>query len=110
MFLRNVQRSLQSRTALCMRLQSTNSRPGYQARDEAIDFRPPWVYVASRLMTFTIIPSIVIYSVFFYDFGHRDHVFQPARQWALQQKAAFMTLSPDEERILDANRSKSETS
>ncbi|KAF5360946.1 hypothetical protein D9756_004805 [Leucocoprinus leucothites] len=105
-FQRNTGRSV----GLNVRPQSTNSRPGYQPQDEAIDFRPPWVYVGSRLLTFTIIPGIVFYSVFIYDFGERDHVFQPVRRWALEQKAAFLTLSPDEERILNANETKSETS
>ncbi|KAJ3568752.1 hypothetical protein NP233_g5508 [Leucocoprinus birnbaumii] len=114
MLLRNLQKLVQRNArwngSVNIRSQSTNSRPGYQGHDEPADFRPPWVYVTSRLLTFTIIPGIIFYSVFFYDFGDRDHVFQPARRWALEQKAAFLTLSPDEERILNANKTKSETS
>ncbi|PFH53896.1 hypothetical protein AMATHDRAFT_113900, partial [Amanita thiersii Skay4041] len=64
------------------------------------DFRPPWVYTTSRLLSYTIIPSIVVYSVFWHDFGDREHVFQPARRWLARQKAAFFTLSPDEQELL----------
>jgi len=62
------------------------------------DPRPPWVYVGTRLISLVIIPgrqpsckisafllilfqliAVGVYSVFFYDFGERDHVFQPVR-------------------------------
>ncbi|KAF9454795.1 hypothetical protein P691DRAFT_770316 [Macrolepiota fuliginosa MF-IS2] len=110
MLLRNTQLLLRRNNVFRARFQSTNTGPEHQAHDEAIDFRPPWVYAASRMMIFTIVPSIVVYSVFFYDFGDKDHVFRPARRWALKQKAAFLTLSPDEERMLKADKTKSETS
>ncbi|KDR82674.1 hypothetical protein GALMADRAFT_220663 [Galerina marginata CBS 339.88] len=41
------------------------------------DFRPPWVYVGTRLISFAIIPAVGFYAVFFYDFGNHEHVFQP---------------------------------
>ncbi|KAF7768137.1 hypothetical protein Agabi119p4_7380 [Agaricus bisporus var. burnettii] len=84
------------------RWQSTNSSSG---RDEDSDFRPSWVYVTSRLVNFTVIPCVMLYSVFFYDFGDKDHVFKPVRRWAQEQKAAFLTLSPDEKRVLETNTS-----
>ena len=59
------------------------------------DFRPPWVYLGSRLISFLVIPStfsarygmcltsrelrnegVAFYAVFFYDFGDHEHVFQ----------------------------------
>ncbi|KAF8967052.1 hypothetical protein BDZ97DRAFT_1804940 [Flammula alnicola] len=41
------------------------------------DFRPPWVYIGTRLISFAVIPAVGLYSVFFYDFGDHEHVFQP---------------------------------
>lgn len=113
MLSRNTWRLLQQsgrRTSTSTRFKNTSTKQEYQDQDEAIDFRPPWVYVGSRLMTFVMIPGILFYSIFFYDFGDRDHVFQPARRWALKQKATFLTLSPDEEHILNGNKPKPETS
>ncbi|EDR13719.1 uncharacterized protein LACBIDRAFT_309004 [Laccaria bicolor S238N-H82] len=46
-------------------------------KPEGEDFRPPWVYLMSRLVSLTVIPAVAFYSVFFYDFGDREHVFQP---------------------------------
>jgi len=62
------------------------------------DPRPPWVYVGTRLISLAVIPgmqplckiyafllilfqliAVGVYSVFFYDFGERDHAFQPVR-------------------------------
>ncbi|KAF8237178.1 hypothetical protein L208DRAFT_1212370, partial [Tricholoma matsutake] len=71
-------------------------------RDDG-DFRPPWLYNTSRLLSYTLIPSVAIYGIFFHDFGEREHVFQPARRWVAKQKAAFFTLSPEEQKILQVD-------
>ncbi|KAH0586092.1 hypothetical protein H2248_007363 [Termitomyces sp. 'cryptogamus'] len=47
-----------------------------------------------------MIPGIVFYAVFFYDFGDHEHVFQAPRRWAARKKAEFMTLSPEEKTII----------
>ncbi|KAF8742610.1 hypothetical protein AX14_003243 [Amanita brunnescens Koide BX004] len=69
-------------------------------RTQVEDPRPPWVYVMSRLLSFTLIPTIAMYSVFFYDFGDREHVFQPVRRWTRRQ---FFNLAPEEQRLLNAS-------
>ncbi|KIL67891.1 hypothetical protein M378DRAFT_72800 [Amanita muscaria Koide BX008] len=84
------------------RTYSANVRPTPPKKDD--DFRPPWVYTFSRLLSYTMIPAAVMYSVLFYDFGDRDHVFQPARRWVAQQKIAFLTLSPEEQQLADTSR------
>jgi hypothetical protein len=66
-------------------------------RDDERDFRPPWLYTMSRLLSYTMIPckhschvivsselenknlAAAIYGIFFHDFGEREHVFQPVR-------------------------------
>ncbi|CAA7261408.1 unnamed protein product [Cyclocybe aegerita] len=68
------------------------------------DFRPPWVYVGTRLISLAVIPSIAVYSIFFYDFGEREHVFQPVRRWAADSVNSFFTLSPAEEKLLKQER------
>ncbi|TFK40660.1 hypothetical protein BDQ12DRAFT_679827 [Crucibulum laeve] len=85
------------------RLYATKTHRLPKVEEAGADFRPPWVYVTSRLLSFTVIPAVAFYAIFFYDFGDHDHVFQPARRWAVAQKAAFFTLSPAEERILKVN-------
>ncbi|KIK03344.1 hypothetical protein K443DRAFT_676829 [Laccaria amethystina LaAM-08-1] len=72
-------------------------------KPEGEDFRPPWVYLMSRLVSFTVIPAVAFYSVFFYDFGDREHVFQPARRWAARLHTSFVTLSPAEEGLIKAD-------
>ncbi|KAH9480533.1 hypothetical protein JR316_0007133 [Psilocybe cubensis] len=64
------------------------------------DFRPPWVYVGSGLVSWAVIPGIVLYSVFLYDFGDQEHVFQAPRRWARRKINSFFTLSPAEEKLL----------
>ncbi|KAI0304465.1 hypothetical protein B0F90DRAFT_1815790 [Multifurca ochricompacta] len=56
----------------------TQKAPG-KARWEDIpsDPRPPWVYSTSAGLRLVLIPSILIYAVFFADFGDREHVFMP---------------------------------
>ncbi|OBZ71451.1 hypothetical protein A0H81_08384 [Grifola frondosa] len=72
------------------------------------DFRPPWVYRAIRIANFVAIPSAILYSVFFADFGDHEHVFSPARRWMDAQRAAFFSLSPAERRVAGANENPSE--
>ncbi|KAJ8503491.1 hypothetical protein ONZ45_g10810 [Pleurotus djamor] len=96
-----------SRTvARAMSVHDVKKMPKFDEHTEYPDFRPPWVYTGSRLITYVLVPYVVFYSVFVYDFGDREHVFQPARRWAARQKAAFFTPSAEESRILDAERSK----
>ncbi|KAF9561357.1 hypothetical protein CPC08DRAFT_707492 [Agrocybe pediades] len=64
------------------------------------DPRPPWVYTGTRLMSFVIIPAVGLYSVFFYDFGDHEHVFQPPRRWAKSLINEAFTLSSAEEKLL----------
>ncbi|KAF9464164.1 hypothetical protein BDZ94DRAFT_1308181 [Collybia nuda] len=74
------------------------------------DFRPPWVYTMSRLLSYTMIPAVAAYAIFVYDFGERDHVFRPARRWVAEQKATFFTLSPAEQQLLNVEKSNIGTS
>ncbi|KAI0055600.1 hypothetical protein BV25DRAFT_1779273, partial [Artomyces pyxidatus] len=60
------------------------------------DPRPPWVYTASTSLRLVLIPSALLYAIFFADFGDKEHVFMPPRRWLERQKAAFFTLTPDE--------------
>ncbi|KAK0188077.1 hypothetical protein F5146DRAFT_1141532 [Armillaria mellea] len=46
------------------------------------------------------LPSIALYGVFIYDFGDREHVFQPPRRWLLKQKESLFTLTPEEEKLI----------
>ncbi|KAH7921779.1 hypothetical protein BV22DRAFT_1121940 [Leucogyrophana mollusca] len=72
-------------------------------RDDNSDFRPPWVYTTSHVLTYTLIPTALVYCVFLADWGDREHVFMPARRWVAQYKASFFSLSPDEAALVRAN-------
>ncbi|RDB17804.1 hypothetical protein Hypma_000676 [Hypsizygus marmoreus] len=74
------------------------------------DFRPPWFYTLTRVLSWTVIPSVVLYGTFVHDFGEQDHVFRPAREWAERQKASFFTLSPEEQKIVAVEPPSPETS
>ncbi|KAI0041980.1 hypothetical protein FA95DRAFT_1610559 [Auriscalpium vulgare] len=63
------------------------------------DPRPPWVYTASLGLRLVLVPSALLYAVFFADFGENEHVFMPPRRWLERQKAAFFTLSPAEKAL-----------
>jgi len=41
------------------RFKGTNTKQEY-SQDEAIDFRPPWMYVGSRFMTLIMIPGAFV--------------------------------------------------
>ncbi|KAF9534481.1 hypothetical protein CPB83DRAFT_889464 [Crepidotus variabilis] len=64
------------------------------------DFRPPWVYVGTRLISFVVIPAVGLYSVFLYDFGTQNHVFTPVRRWTANAFSSFFTLSSEEKKLL----------
>ncbi|KAF9267314.1 hypothetical protein L218DRAFT_894458 [Marasmius fiardii PR-910] len=70
------------------------------AEEPNTDFRPPWVYQTSRLVSYLVIPGIAFYSVLIHDFGDHEHVFQPIRRWVARQKASFFSLSAEEEKLL----------
>lgn len=77
---------------------STNTQN--QSSGEGKDFRPPWVYTASHILTYSLIPSVGLYCVFMADWGGReDHVFMPPRRWFARQKATFFSLSPAEQEL-----------
>ncbi|KAK0201768.1 hypothetical protein DFS33DRAFT_1018659 [Desarmillaria ectypa] len=70
---------------------------------ELADFRPPWVYTGSKLLTYLVVPAIALYGIFIYDFGDREHVFQPPRRWLLRQKESFFTLTPEEQKLIKSS-------
>jgi len=77
---------------------STNT--SNQPNGEGKDFRPPWVYTASHILTYSLIPFVGLYCVFIADWGSReDHVFMPPRRWIARQKATFFSLSPAEQEL-----------
>ncbi|KAG0701397.1 hypothetical protein DFH29DRAFT_773339, partial [Suillus ampliporus] len=65
------------------------------------DFRPPWVYSASHILTYTLIPTAIVYCVFLADWGEREHVFSPVRRWTMKYKESFFSLSPDEASLIE---------
>ncbi|KAF8976946.1 hypothetical protein BDQ17DRAFT_164626 [Cyathus striatus] len=71
-----------------------------KANEEDKDFRPPWVYTASRLTNFVLIPATFLYAAFVYDWGEHDHVFQPFRRWAMEQKQTYFVGAPSETLVL----------
>ncbi|KAG1885058.1 hypothetical protein F4604DRAFT_1729326 [Suillus subluteus] len=68
------------------------------------DFRPPWVYSASHILTYTLIPTAIVYCVFLADWGEREHVFSPVRRWTLKYKESFLSLSPDEASLIEESQ------
>ncbi|KAH9891659.1 hypothetical protein C8Q73DRAFT_82072 [Cubamyces lactineus] len=58
-----------------------------------------WVSRASRISNFMVIPAVILYAVFVADFGDHEHVFQPPRRWLAAQKAAFFSLTPEEQQL-----------
>ncbi|KAH6912793.1 hypothetical protein BKA70DRAFT_1422359 [Coprinopsis sp. MPI-PUGE-AT-0042] len=75
--------------------------PGSEPKPEPEDFRPPWVYASSRFGSVVVIPATMLYGIFLYDWGDREHVFMPARRWLARLKQQYMTLTPEEERMLN---------
>ncbi|TBU28615.1 hypothetical protein BD311DRAFT_722161 [Dichomitus squalens] len=68
-----------------------------------------WVAPVSRIANFLIVPTAILYAVFFADFGDHEHVFSPPRRWLEAQKAAFFSLSPEEQKLVGADTTKPET-
>ncbi|KAJ7600842.1 hypothetical protein C8J56DRAFT_911423 [Mycena floridula] len=101
-------RKLLQQSAVFRRHVGTETKPPTPPTEKLDDFRPPWVYMTTRLLSYTLIPSVAIYGVFFWDFGEHDHVFVPVRVWAAKQRALLFSLSSEEEELL--NRSKLESS
>jgi len=83
--------------------------PPKKMTDGGDDFRPPWVYAASRLFIYGIIPVVGFYSIFFYDFGKSEHVFQPVRRWGANIMNKLFTLSSAEERLLHDSQASKDT-
>ncbi|KAL7279940.1 hypothetical protein ACG7TL_006351 [Trametes sanguinea] len=79
---------------------ASNSNPWPSVQDAPAD-KPirTWVARASRISNFMVIPAVILYAVFVADFGDHEHVFQPPRRWLAAQKAAFFSLSPEEQRL-----------
>ncbi|KAI0720445.1 hypothetical protein C8T65DRAFT_791380 [Cerioporus squamosus] len=69
-----------------------------------------WVYPVSRIANFTIVPTAILYAVFFADFGDHEHVFMPPRRWLEAQKFAFFSLSPEEQRLAGVDTATSDPS
>ncbi|PIL22527.1 hypothetical protein GSI_15216 [Ganoderma sinense ZZ0214-1] len=68
-----------------------------------------WVAPASRIANFLIVPTAILYAVFFADFGDHEHVFSPPRRWLESQKSAFFSLSPEEQKLVGVDAAKSES-
>ncbi|KAK0221741.1 hypothetical protein IW262DRAFT_1460030 [Armillaria fumosa] len=109
----SVSRTLQRRTICSTHVRSnqqpdpTKPKPKIEKTEkdmlyelELADFRPPWVYTGTKLLTYLVIPAIALYGIFIYDFGDREHVFQPPRRWLLRQKESFFTLTPEEQKLI----------
>ncbi|KAE9409780.1 hypothetical protein BT96DRAFT_913287 [Gymnopus androsaceus JB14] len=87
---------------------STSSARSNEAPTEPKDFRPPWVYTLSGVASNVSIFGVMVYAIFFYDFGNDEHVFQPVRRWVARQKASIFALSPAEEKLIEAEKRKAE--
>ncbi|KAG2757901.1 hypothetical protein P692DRAFT_20788269 [Suillus brevipes Sb2] len=77
------------------------STQNQSAEQDNGDFRPPWVYSASHILTYTLIPTAMVYCVFLADWGEREHVFSPVRRWTMRFKESFFSLSPDEASLIE---------
>ncbi|PPQ66268.1 hypothetical protein CVT24_007286 [Panaeolus cyanescens] len=95
MFRFNPSSLLHLRSTLVRRNYSTGVHKRPTAEPD--DFRPPWVYFGTRLISMVIIPGIGLYSVFLYDFGDREHVFQPSsfNQMASSQSQQISKMEQD---------------
>ncbi|KAI0070146.1 hypothetical protein K474DRAFT_911719 [Panus rudis PR-1116 ss-1] len=66
---------------------------------------PKWGLIVNKISSFVIIPTAIIYAVFFMDFGDHEHVFSAPRRWLDRQRAAFFSLSPAEQELVQASES-----
>ncbi|OAX40951.1 hypothetical protein K503DRAFT_713605 [Rhizopogon vinicolor AM-OR11-026] len=85
---------------------SSAIRPSQQPSTEQDDgdFRPPWVYSASHILTYTLIPTAIVYCIFLADWGDREHVFSPVRRWVMKTKESFFSLSPGEASLVEESQ------
>ncbi|KAI8969636.1 hypothetical protein BD414DRAFT_258436 [Trametes punicea] len=111
MFPRPPRLSLRSRLPSVTVRRASNSNPWPDIQDAPSE-KPlrSWVHRASRISNFMIIPAVILYAVFVADFGDHEHVFQPPRRWLAAQKAAFFSLSPEEQRLAGIASGSSKTS
>jgi len=79
----------------------TQKTDGIRFEDVPYDPRPPWVYSTSAGLRFILIPSALFYAVFFADFGDREHVFKPPRRWLQRQWENFITMTPEEQKLVE---------
>ncbi|RPD62371.1 hypothetical protein L227DRAFT_34317 [Lentinus tigrinus ALCF2SS1-6] len=86
----------------------SNPWPEPQGTAEAPKART-WIYPVSRIANFTIVPTAILYAVFFADFGDHEHVFMPPRRWLDAQKASFFSLTPEEQRLAGVDTATSDT-
>ncbi|KAF7299632.1 ABC transporter ATP-binding protein [Mycena chlorophos] len=80
---------------------ATPSKPKPEVGHEQ-DFRRPWLYRVVGVGHFIIIPIVVAYAAFFYDWEDEtrgEHVMKPLRRWLEAKKAAFFSLSPSEQQL-----------
>ncbi|EIM86016.1 uncharacterized protein STEHIDRAFT_169029 [Stereum hirsutum FP-91666 SS1] len=70
----------------------------------------PRLVTISNTLRWILIPGVLGYAVFVYDFGPQDHVFRPPRRWLQTQIDAFWTLSPAEQKLLNADATDGSTS
>ncbi|KAI9573637.1 hypothetical protein HD554DRAFT_2057557 [Boletus coccyginus] len=86
------------------RYASTRSRQNRRTtEDDDGDFRPPWVYSGSRLLTYTTIPLTLFYCAFLADWGEREHIFMPLRRWVSEYRQSILALSPEEAVLVRGN-------
>ncbi|GJE98289.1 hypothetical protein PsYK624_145150 [Phanerochaete sordida] len=84
---------------------ATHAPLGQSDTPEPQEHRRAWFWTAQRLSNYLVIPAVILYGVFFADFGEHEHVFSPPRRWLQQQRDAFFSLTP-EERSLAGEQSK----
>ncbi|KAI0754980.1 hypothetical protein C8Q80DRAFT_1117508 [Daedaleopsis nitida] len=58
-----------------------------------------WVSPVSRIANFLIVPN----------FGDHEHVFMPPRRWLAAQKAAFFSLTPEEQQLAGVDTATSDS-
>ncbi|KAH9854706.1 hypothetical protein C2E23DRAFT_883799 [Lenzites betulinus] len=56
---------------------SSNPWPSVQGAPDEQPKARAWLGTASRISNFVIVPTVLLYAVFYADFGDHEHVFQP---------------------------------
>ncbi|KAI0648018.1 hypothetical protein C8Q79DRAFT_545443 [Trametes meyenii] len=96
-----------------VRRASRRASPWPEPQGGTTDEKPTWrkwLSPVSRISNFVIVPTVILYAVFVADFGDHEHVFQPPRRWLEAQRAAFFSLSPEEEQLAGVKRDSPEIS